>query len=321
MELLVIALYWRRIVDALINPFIAIVQHIQPENSTSTLGFNHFTLQTNDNSSFMYWEFNTPSTWQLIYHFPTTLMYLYYILLMIPISINVIVSLFYSYTDFEYEVSSFLNRYMLYDKYDRRGPTKFLIFLLITALISFFDGIFLSWATTGKTMVRLPFNWFVFDVLKAFTECFVKSWAVIFFPLALFGLEIFCSVARGTLPMQCLENIYGDGIGRAKLRKHNYDRKIKIFKRLLKKRIIQLNEEQRKEKLKKASAKSKCRKMKTKTVIKKNTAENETGKELFNSKDCVILNFKDGDNPPSYEEESLVPSYEEALTLASNDKN
>ena len=58
-------LYWRRILDALIIPAVAIYMQSQPEKSSSIIGFNHFTLQHQDNTFFNFWKFNDPSTWQL----------------------------------------------------------------------------------------------------------------------------------------------------------------------------------------------------------------------------------------------------------------
>lgn len=309
----------------------------QPANTSSTLQYNIFAGKPDNSSLFFYWAIKDPGVFQMIYHILSTILYLYYILLTIIICVNVMVTLCHLDNDYPHDYFqwpswakkkyTFLKKHFVFF-YDEGLSNKYLLILMITLLISLMDDMMFC-AVFSDVLVKLPFNWFLFDISK--TTAFywnevspgtMSRVLLIFSPLIATGLGVISFVCRCILPFTCLKKLYSGDLEEARKRIEKNERKEKIVKRLFKKEILRLDREAKEKKLRKERSKAKPSIIKTQPqsggqYILKEKALQSAGNKNSNTQHLKTPIFLD-DTPPSYEAETLVPTYDEALGLTAS---
>ena len=99
-DFIILILYWRKIVDALRNPFLAMFESLGQKNLNEQYDiFQHFQktdLSRNNSNENPGWVHkDTPTVGRMIYHFGGAVMYIGYTSMNIKLLINVIIKLYY----------------------------------------------------------------------------------------------------------------------------------------------------------------------------------------------------------------------------------
>ena len=187
-DLIILAIYWPRIGDALKNPFIAIIESLEPtHNFTEEKNVSqdsNVSLPKINSSTTDYWNVqNKPGVARMLYHFVATLLYLGYTIVNIIILTNTIAKLYYKIEDLSIVSRKYkILRPFIFDAKSRLARWYFILVIFLHLLICM-DDVLIS-HTVGFKLRLTSFAWKLSDKLPYFytkqfltssTACFLYS--------------------------------------------------------------------------------------------------------------------------------------------------
>ena len=288
-DFLVLVIYWSRIGDALKNPFIAIIESLQPDhgfaeaiNLPQHLNASAQTIKTNATD---YWdENNRPGVGRMIYHFGATLLYLGYTSVNLMILSNTLIKLCYRIDEFSQTTreNKLLRFFIFYGK--SRLARWYFVTVIILFLLICMDDVLISHSIGYK----LPFNELTLEIIRLLTiQMYLAVSHIInslFFIIFILISAIIIMSIKMTLILTCIDDFYGGPL-----------------KRYTEGATNQATSRRR--------TRSAC----------------EIGTEMENISmqpaTTRHTSSKTDDLPPKYEDETSPPSYDEALALASSRDN
>ena len=288
-DFIILILYWRKIVDALRNPFLAMFESLGQKNLNEQYDiFQHFhkiDLSRNNSNENPGWVHkDTPTVGRMIYHFGGAVMYIGYTSMNIKLLMNVIIKLYYmnrpapSFNPADYRT---LRPFI----FDCQGRMEYCygMTLVVLHILIFLDEIIFSSAVG----LKLPFNeLFLWGLTTLAYQAIGQGIKSIFF--ILFKLFVFPNIISLKLCALLLSISY-----------FFWDDSKVILTDIEK------------------AAKTNIEGVITEDVETHTRSADKDVKTLFNRHKSLIHDIKPHELPPSYEQETLPPTYSEALVLAS----
>ena len=195
-DIIILAIYWNKIGDAIRNPFIAIINSLEQKNSNEA----------------QQWGDDKPDVGRIIYHFGGTLLYVGYTSMNIILLMNNIVGLYYLNRTSSWNPNH--NRFLrpfIFKLKGRFGKAYFMM-VIVLHLIICMDDVLIS-HTIGY---KLPFNELCMEILRQLTMLAYKAMSHVinslFFVFFLLISSIIIMSIKMTIILTCLDNFYGDGI-------------------------------------------------------------------------------------------------------------
>ena len=291
-DFIILCIYWSRIGDALKNPIIAIIESLEPKyeqtEARNVPQYSNSSLQNINSSTPVYWdEDDRPGVGRMIYHFAATLLYLAYMSVNILILSTTIIKLHYRIENFSTATKE--NRFLrifIFDVKSRLARWYFITVILLHMIICM-DDMLISHSVGFK----LPFNDLCLEIIRQLTILMWKAVGHVihslFFIFFLLISGIITMSIKMTVILVCMDDFYGGPfLSNPNLRSESSD-----------------------------GARTQA------SSSRRTRSSGEVGTRMETT--SISLNVarhsssKSNDLPPKYEDETLPPSYDEALALAS----
>ena len=290
-DFIILCIYWSRIGDALKNPIIAIIESLEPKyeqtEARNVPQYPNSSLQNINSSTPVYWdEDDRPGVGRMIYHFAATLLYLAYMSVNILILSTTIIKLHYRIENFSTATKE--NRFLrifIFDVKSRLARWYFITVILLHMIMLPFN----------LPSIQLPFNDLRLEIIRQLTILMWKAVGHVihslFFIIFLLVLGIIVIPIKMTVILVCMDDFYGGPfLSNPNLRSESSDGG--------------------------RTQASSSRRARSSDEV--GTRQETTSISLAVARHS---SSKSNDLPPKYEDETLPPSYDEALALASLTNN
>ena len=295
-DFIILCMYWSRIGDALKNPILAIIESLDPKyeqtEARNVPQYSNSSVQNINSSTPVYWdEDDRPGVGRMTYHFAATLLYLAYMSVNILILSTTIIKLHYRIENFSTATKE--NRFLrifIFDVKSRLARWYFITVILLHMIICM-DDMLISHSVGFK----LPFNDLCLEIIRQLTILMWKAVGHVihslFFIFFLLISGIIIISIKMTVILVCLDDFYGGPfLSNPNLRRQSSDGA-----------RTQANSNRRA-----GSSDEVGTRRETTSIIISVTRHSSS---------------KSNDLPPKYEDETLPPTYDEALELASLTNN